>query len=274
MALSYPFDPAIVPSGVLSSYFGLIAIFHTFKTARSGAWAMIPFCVGAWSGHMARFFSALESLAHDPSLVTYLFQAILTLSAPALFAASLYQRLVCAVVPDRKMGPNHQRRRQRRCLLVFWICGEAVSSLLKACGVYFMTADSEVPVGIGRELDARAIVVQVVLLAVAVTGAGVCFARTFRARSQRPADITIPDRGQLPLITLCLVALLLRSTLHLVAHDDDAFHQRESLRYVVEACLMVAVAAAGFFVYPNDAGAGAVKDGEEARSMVNYGPVY
>lgn len=36
-------------------------------------------------------------------------------------------------------------------------------------GVYFMTADSEVPVGIGRELGARAIVVQVVLLAVAST---------------------------------------------------------------------------------------------------------
>jgi hypothetical protein len=134
----YRYTPSVAAAGLFIVLFALTTALHTYQIWRARTWIMIPFVLGGYCesiGYIGRILSSNQ--APNFTIGPYLLQGMLTLLAPALFAASIYMCLARIV---RGTGGEKYALLRSALLTKLFVAGDATGLLIQGVGAGYMSA--------------------------------------------------------------------------------------------------------------------------------------
>ncbi|KAB8077269.1 RTA1 like protein-domain-containing protein [Aspergillus leporis] len=128
----FHYDPSLAAAVIFIICFLATTIQHTYQLFRTRTWFFIPFLLGGyfeWVGYVARAIACNQT--PNWTLGPYIIQAVLTLVAPALFAASIYMELGRTIVVLH--AEKHSLIRVKWLTKIF-VAGDVLSFLMQSAG--------------------------------------------------------------------------------------------------------------------------------------------
>jgi hypothetical protein len=134
----YRYTPSVPAAVLFIVLFALTTALHTYQIRRARTWIMISFVLGGYCesiGYIGRILSSNQ--APNFTIGPYLLQSMLTLLAPALFAASIYMCLARIV---RATGGEKYTLLRPALLTKLFVAGDATGLLVQGAGAGYMSA--------------------------------------------------------------------------------------------------------------------------------------
>ncbi|TKA79605.1 hypothetical protein B0A55_03361 [Friedmanniomyces simplex] len=249
----YHYAPSMGAAILFIILFGLATSLHFAQMIRSRTWFMIPFVIGGvfeTIGYVGRALSASQSPGAY-TLGPYIIQNLLTLVAPALFAASIYMelgRIVLMINGDKALFIR------RTWLTKIFVGGDVFSFLLQGGGGGLMGSGQISSINLGQKLVVIGLLVQVVFFGLFVIAAALFHARMRKVPTHRSEELPWWRRH---MMSLYIVSLLIfaRSIVRVVEYlqgFNGYIMGHEAFIYVFDAMLMfIAVSVMAYF-HPGD----------------------
>ncbi|KIM97692.1 hypothetical protein OIDMADRAFT_129749 [Oidiodendron maius Zn] len=238
----YRYTPSVPAACVFIGLFTVSSVLHTYQIARSRAWVMIPFLLGAYCesiGYIGRILSSSE--APNFTIGPYLLMNMLTLLAPALFAATIYMclgRIVCTIG-----GEKYSLVRPSRLTGIF-VTGDITGLVVQGAGAGYMAAGT-----LGDYYTGSKVVIAGLALLVASFGLFVIIALHFDIRMRhaptaKAMSTALNWRQYLMVLYGGSILIFIRSVFRLVEYAQGNagwLIRHEWTFYVFDAMLMFAV---------------------------------
>ncbi|KAE8332915.1 RTA1 like protein-domain-containing protein [Aspergillus sergii] len=153
------YDPSLAAAVIFIICFLATTILHTYQLFRTRTWFFIPFLLGGyfeWIGYVARAVACNQT--PNWTLGPYIVQAVLTLVAPALFAASIYMELGRMIVV---LGAEKHSMIRIKWMTKIFVAGDVLSFLMQSAGAGMMGVKSKISEN-GPHIIVGGLVVQII----------------------------------------------------------------------------------------------------------------
>ncbi|KXJ94376.1 RTA1 like protein-domain-containing protein [Microdochium bolleyi] len=249
----YYFDPSLPAAATFVALFAITAVVHAAQLVHYRTWYFIPFLIGGICetvGYAARIVSCLQTPKW--TLIPYILQSILTLIAPALFAASVYMilgRLVRLVD-----GARHSLIPLRWLTKIF-VTIDIIAFLLQGGGGGILGVAKDLgTMHTGESVIIAGLFVQLVGFSVFIAVAGVFHHRILRAPTAASMNRDIPWQRYLIVLYLVSALILVRSVFRAIEYIQGFggyLQSTELFLYVFDSTLMFLVMLALNLYHPS-----------------------
>ncbi|CAI6331005.1 unnamed protein product [Periconia digitata] len=253
----YRYHPSLAAAVVFIVLFAITTGLHVYQIIRKRTWYFIPLAIGGIFevvGYIARVISTRDQWALTP----YIIQSLLTLVAPALFAASIY--IILGRIIILVDGERYSLVRQKWLTKTF-VVGDILSFLVQGAGggIQGSSKGDQDKVKLGENLIIAGLFIQLAFFGAFVIVAGIFHFRLVRSRASNSHSFTV-NIDALPwkrhLVTLYITSglILVRSVFRVVEYlqgNAGYLLRHEVFLYIFDALLMFAVMVAFNWVHPS-----------------------
>ncbi|MCJ1432537.1 hypothetical protein MMC27_001894 [Xylographa pallens] len=238
----FRYTPSIPAAATFVALFFLTTALHTYQIARTRTWILLPLVLGGYCetiGYIGRILCSLQ--APNFTMGPYLLEDLLTLLAPALFAASIYMclgRIIRATDGEALSLIRPQR------LTTLFVTGDILGLAIQGGGAGVMTAGSLADFYAGEKVVIAGLAVLVASFGLFVFVALVFDLRMQRAPTARSRESGLDWRMDLRALYIGSALIFVRSIFRLVEYSQGNMGwliEHEWTFYVFDSVLMLAV---------------------------------
>ncbi|PVH97369.1 RTA1-domain-containing protein [Periconia macrospinosa] len=249
----YRYEPSIAAAVIFIVLFAITTLLHIYQIIRRRTWYFIPLAVGGIFeavSYAARVASAKDQWALTP----YIVQSLLSLVAPALFAASIYiilGRIILLVDGERFSLVR------KTWLTKLFVAGDVLSFLIQGAGGGLQGSSNgkESTTKLGENLIVVGLFVQLAFFGAFVIVSGIFHFRLVRSRHSHSVKIdALPWKRHLVTLYVTGGLILVRSVFRVVEYlqgNAGYLLRHEAYLYVFDALLMFVVMVAFNVVHPS-----------------------
>ncbi|KAL6713444.1 hypothetical protein ACLMJK_008909 [Lecanora helva] len=265
----YHYTPSLALAIIFAVLFAAITVYHLIQMVRYRASFMLPVVVGGIFEIIA-YIGRTISHSSPRSLTPFVIQAVLSLVAPALFAATIYMtfgRIVCLLHAQQYslIGINK--------LTSIFVSFDVLSFLIQSSGGGLQAAKNHSATRLGRVLVLVALLIQILAFGLFVLVAAICHSQILTRPTRRSKQL--PWKRHMLGLYIASGLILLRNAVRVVEYVqgyDGYIQHREWFLYVFDAapmfCVMVVMAiiyAPSLFKQQRAGGPGEAELGERTR---------
>ncbi|KAE8391243.1 RTA1 like protein-domain-containing protein [Aspergillus alliaceus] len=265
----FHYDPSLAAAVIFIICFLATTILHTYQLFRTRTWFFIPFLLGGyfeWVGYVARAIACNQT--PNWTLGPYIVQAVLTLVAPALFAASIYMELGRTIVVLH--AEKHSLIRVKWLTKIF-VAGDVLSFLMQSAGAGLMGMKSKSREN-GPHIIVGGLVVQILFFGFFMISSAV-----FHMRMNRDP---VADGGSgfnwrrlLYALYGASALILIRSIFRLIEYaqgNDGYLVSHEWFMYIFDALLMFGTMLIFHVEHPSELNAWLKGSGTVCREILRF----
>ncbi|KAI9881271.1 MAG: hypothetical protein M1830_005557 [Pleopsidium flavum] len=238
----YRYTPSI-PAGItFIILFSVTTGLHTYQLARTRTWILLPLVLGGYCesiGYIGRVLSSKE--APNFTMGPYLMQSLLTLLAPALFAASIYMCLSRIILATDGQALSLIKPVR---LTALFVSADVIGLATQGGGAGLMTAGSLANFYAGEKVVITGLAVLVASFGLFVLVAFTFDFRIRKAPTTRSCSSQLNWRINLQALYTGSVLILVRSIFRLVEYSQGNagwLIRHEWTFYVFDSALMFGV---------------------------------
>lgn len=247
----YHYQPSLVAAIIFTTLFSVTTMIHLFQAIRKRAWFLTPFIIGGIFEAIA-YIGRIISSSDRYSLVPYVMQTLLSLLAPALYAATIYMilgRIILLTDGDR------YAILRRTWLTKIFVGGDILSFLTQSTGGSMIASakGDQDKSHAGELIIIGGLFIQIIFFGFFVVVA-ILFQRRGREHlSQIPQHVSW--KKHLVVLYATSMLILVRSVFRVVEYlqgSNGYLLRHEVFLYVFDALLMFVVMALMNLVHPGD----------------------
>ncbi|KAB8075222.1 RTA1 like protein-domain-containing protein [Aspergillus leporis] len=263
------YDPSLAAAVIFILCFLLTTTLHTYQLFRTRTWFFIPFLLGGyfeWIGYVARAVACNQT--PNWTLGPYIIQAVLTLVAPALFAASIYMELGRLVVVLR--AEKHSLIRVQWMTKIF-VAGDVLSFLMQSAGAGLMGMKSKSREN-GPHIIVGGLVVQIIFFGFFMTSSAV-FHKRMNGDPVADSGSGFNWRRLLYALYGASALILVRSIFRLIEYaqgNDGYLVGHEWFMYIFDALLMFGTMLVFHWEHPSELSAWLKGGGIVCRGFIRF----
>ncbi|KAK7537028.1 RTA1 like protein-domain-containing protein [Phyllosticta citribraziliensis] len=253
----YKYDPSSVAAIVFAVLFGLSSALHIAQMLKMRTWYMTAFIFGALFETVAYVFRAVntfEDYGHW-TLVPFILQAVLSLVAPSLLAASIYM-ILGRIILLTDAEPLSMMR--KRWLTKFFVVGDVFAFLVQCMGAGILSgADSRSSQDRGEMVIIIGLIVQLLFFGFFIIVAAVFHWRLNKSPTEASLRPETRWRYYLTALYGTSLFILVRCLFRLIEYiqgQDGYLLSKEVFLYVFDAVLMFLVCAWFNWWHPSEIG--------------------
>ncbi|KAH6972944.1 RTA1 like protein-domain-containing protein [Ilyonectria sp. MPI-CAGE-AT-0026] len=249
----YHYDPSVAGAVIFALFFGAASFRHIQLIIKTRTWSFIPFFIGCLFetiGYAARAYSAKQT--PDWSLVPYIIQSMLILLGPAFFAASIYMVLGRLI---RNLDGQDYSLIRVNWLTKFFLLGDILSLFGQSGGGGLLAmADSESSINTGNKVILLGLAIQLIFFGFFIIVTAVFHVRISRRPTIKSQTTNSPWRKFILVLYFVSLLISVRSVFRMIEYaqgNNGSLMQKEVYSYVLDALLMLAVAAVFAVFHPS-----------------------
>ncbi|KAK3073644.1 hypothetical protein LTR53_004603 [Teratosphaeriaceae sp. CCFEE 6253] len=231
----YHYSPSLAAAILFAILFGLSTSLHFAQMLRSRTWFLIPFVIGGileTIGYVGRALSAGQNPG-PYTLGPYIIQSLLTLVAPALFAASIYMELG---------------------RIVLLIDGEKALFLRRTWMTKIFVSGDIATINLGQHIVVAGLFVQVIFFGLFVITAALFHLRMTRMPTGRSYELTWWRKHMMSLYVVS-VLIFVRSIVRVVEYlqgFNGYVMGHEAFIYIFDALMMLTAVVVMNWIHPGE----------------------
>ncbi|KAK3110177.1 hypothetical protein LTR53_015807 [Teratosphaeriaceae sp. CCFEE 6253] len=249
----YHYSPSLAAAILFAILFGLSTSLHSIQMLRSRTWFLIPFVIGGileTIGYVGRALSAGQNPG-PYTLGPYIIQSLLTLVAPALFAASIYMelgRIVLMIDGEKALFIR------RTWMTKIFVSGDVLSFLLQAGGGGLMGTHRVATINLGQHIVVAGLFVQVIFFGLFVITAALFHLRMTRMPTGRSYELAWWKRHMMSLYVVSIL-IFIRSIVRVVEYlqgFNGYVMGHEAFIYVFDGLMMFTAVVVMNWIHPGE----------------------
>ncbi|KAH7199350.1 RTA1 like protein-domain-containing protein [Fusarium oxysporum] len=250
----YHYSPSFAAAVLFAILFAAVSFRHIQLLIKTRTWAFIPFFIGCLFetiGYAARSYSAKQT--PDWTLMPYIIQSLLILLGPALFAGSIYMVLGRLI---RVLDAQDYSLIRVQWLTKIFLLGDILSIFGQGGGGGLLAASKDKSTQkMGNNIILLGLGVQVVFFSGFMIVTAVFHIRIAMSPTLRSKTTTSPWQRFLLVLYSTSMLIMVRSIFRMIEYaqgNNGSLMQKEFYAYVLDALLMLLVAAVFAFHHPSE----------------------